>query len=68
MKGIEHRFDRYIAIRIHKSDQLKLSEIAERLSLKRSEVSRRALRVGLQFFKNVDLPGGEEVELERKPL
>lgn len=58
-RTVEHRFDHYIAIRVHESDQRNLSEIAERLNLKQSEVSRRALRLGLQFFKNVDLPGGE---------
>ncbi len=56
----EQRFDRCIAIRVRESDQRNLSEIAARLNLKQSEVSRRALRLGLQFFKNVDPPGGEE--------
>ena len=60
----EQRFNRYIAIRVEASDREKLSQVAERLSLKQSEVSRRALRLGLKFFKDVTLPGSRETNAE----
>lgn len=53
------RFETSINVRVQNTDREKLAEVAERLRLEESEIARRALRVGLQFFKNVDLPGSE---------
>ena len=39
-------------------DALRLREVSERLSLSRSEIARRALRLGMAQLEEVKLPGG----------
>ncbi len=54
----QKNFDKYIAIRVSVDDETALTTVARQLSLRPSEVSRRALRVGLKILQDSRLPGG----------
>jgi len=56
----QKNFDKYIAIRVSVDDETALTKVAAQLSLRPSEVSRRALRVGLKILQDSRLPGGVE--------
>jgi hypothetical protein len=49
---------------VEESDRRKLEAICERLGLSRSEISRRALRLGLDRLQRATLPGSVHPEKE----
>jgi hypothetical protein len=56
---METRVREHLSVEIEATDRKRLETVAERLSLTKSEIVRRALRLGLMRFEKVRLPGGE---------
>jgi len=52
--------DNKINVVTEPSDVERLRQVAEKLSLPRNEVTRRALRIGLKVLEKVEIPGGRE--------
>jgi hypothetical protein len=46
-----------VNFKVQREDRERLDSISERLSLPRSEVARRALRLGLAKFEKLSIPG-----------
>jgi len=51
------KFEKILIVRYGGQDEDGLRLLADRFDLPFSEVARRALRVGIKFFNEVDFPG-----------
>lgn len=63
---MKKKFESSVNIRVLARDRRVLSQTARKLSLDESETGRRALRLGLRFLQDVNLPGGEPREAESR--
>jgi len=55
----EKKFEAGLNLRLKKADRDELEKVAGRLKLDESEIARRALRLGLRLFRDVNIPGSE---------
>ena len=60
------RLDRPLNVKIDQATLNDLESISRRLGLDKSEIARRALRVGLREFHGAELPGSPDMVRQKK--